>query len=115
MSVRIFIKDNVILHVKNSIFDALHNSIISITEENEIKLPTSISSMLHNMNQDVFGRGLVSTDITEFIKIKNDLMLFTELIKLAIEQEQKSKYPLFLKLNKYYGTFIKLFLIMAKH
>lgn len=80
-----------ILHVRNAIFGFLYESIISLIEEKNLELNNDLDSFI-TKTLYVGGSG-IGCDISDYLKNKNDALAFADLVKQAIEKEQKSEYP----------------------
>lgn len=92
MTVIINCREKQILKIRNALFGFFHDAMMKIVEENELELNSSIQELLHEMDQNVYGGGAIYADITH-LKNKNDALVFADLVKQAIEKEQKSEYP----------------------
>lgn len=91
MSVRIFCLKKQILHLRNITFGSLYESITSLIEEKNLELNNGLDSFITTILY-VGGYG-VGCDISDYLKNKNDTLIFADLVKQAIEKEQKSEYP----------------------
>lgn len=109
MSVNITCKNKVILHIKNVLFDRLYQNIIEILNKHNLKIPNNIEVMIHEMDQDSFGFGLIDVDIADYIKTKSDLLLFADLVKQAAEKESEYSFsePARAILFKFHDELIK--------
>ncbi len=92
MAISICCQDKVILRCRNTLFDVLHENILILIEENEIKIPANIENLLERTSQNIYGFGAIGADIADYIKTKKDLMVFSYLVKHAIEK-YKEEYP----------------------
>ena len=86
MSIRIDCNRVEILHCKNLIFDTLYKNILFHIDKKKTKLSDNLEKMLEKMDQETYGFGAISVDIADFIKNKNDLEVFTDLVKESINK-----------------------------
>lgn len=91
MSVRINCKSKEILHIKNSILRCIYFNIRSYLEQSKMMLSPSIKRFIE---EDLYlateGQDF---DIIDFVKTKDDMLHFADLIRIAIEKEQSSETP----------------------
>ena len=92
MGVRIYCDSKEILDAKNTIFGSLHESIISIIEDEKLKINSTLEAMLEKMDQRVYGIGAIWVDIADYLKTKEEVLFFADLVKRGIEKEHK-QYP----------------------
>lgn len=91
MGIHIYCDKKDILDIKNVIFDIIHKSILSIIDKENLQITRNIQDMLENMDQDIYGLGAIWVDIADFIKTKEELLLFADLVKQAIEREHQER------------------------
>ena len=93
MGVKFFCKNQLILAISNSSFDSLHKRILHIIERDKIEIDENVKIFLHKTDQDIYGDGLVGSDIGKYLKTKKDVLQFSVLARQAIEEEQQTEYP----------------------
>ena len=82
MSVHIECKGKTILHVKNVTCEMLYQSILKIVDKSRIFLSEDIQKLIEELEQAGYGIGC---DIADFIKGKNDAIIFASLTREAID------------------------------
>ena len=92
MSIHIYCKGIDILHVKNSIFGFLHDGIKFIIESGNLPISKNLEKMLDEMDQNIYGGGAICVDVADYLTTKEELLIFADLVKRAIEKEHK-EYP----------------------
>lgn len=92
MSIRVFLNKNLLLHLKNTLFDALYKNIIEIIESENIILEPSMQKLLNDLDQETYGYGCVYADVAEHLKTRDEFSLLANLIKKALDKEQSSDY-----------------------
>lgn len=85
MSVLIDCNGKKVLKFSNSLFGLLHETIISIIEQENLDLDPSFELMLKKTDQNIYGPGAVYADIAEYLKTKKEVLLFAYCVKRAIE------------------------------
>ena len=90
MSISIRLQDKIILRCKNSIFSILHETIMKIIEKKKLKLNKLISYVLDELDQNIWGLGMVSLDISNYLKTKKDVVLFAQLVNESIHSLEKN-------------------------
>ena len=83
MAVRYFYNNEQILHIKNSTFETFYLCLLEVMEENQVCPNQNIAKLIEHLEQGGYGIGV---DISKYLKSKNDLLVFAELIKKAIEK-----------------------------
>lgn len=96
MSVVIDCEGQEILRLSNSLFGLLHRTIISVIEEKQLKISDELKLLLNKTDQDNCGPGSFSPDLDKFLKNKDEVLLFADLVDEAI----KLKYDNF---NQFIG------------
>jgi len=87
MGVKIFCNNVEILDVKNSIFTYIYNNIDDYIESSNLELPDNLQQLIVQLYAATHGIGL---DIADYLKNKNEVLGFANLVHLAIEKEQAS-------------------------
>lgn len=90
MGVKIFCQDKEILDVKNYIFSIIYNNMMNYLEKANLNVSSDIENLLFQLYTATHGIGL---DIADYLKKKQDVIFFADLLRLAIDQEQKSSEP----------------------
>lgn len=85
MSVHLSLEGKLILYVTNSLFYSLHERMIDIVEEENIQLTFDLEKILERLDQETYGGGCVSTDLSKHSK--EDFQKFADLIARAIKEE----------------------------
>jgi hypothetical protein len=80
--VRIECKGKTILHVKNVACEMLYQSILKIVDKSRIFLSEDVHRLIEELDQAGYGIGC---DIADFIKTKNDAIIFASLTREAID------------------------------
>jgi hypothetical protein len=87
MTIRIDLNNTEILKVKNSIYSTLNETICNLIQEKNIKVPDNIKILLQDTDQEVYGVGAVTADISDYLKDKKSVLIFADLVKQTIESE----------------------------
>lgn len=90
MSVRIFCNNKEILHWQNSIVDGIYTNIMEEIENSNLNLSANLKETLEHLYLATLGWNF---DIADYLKTKEEIVIFADLVKNALEKEQKSKYP----------------------
>jgi len=90
MGVKIFCNNIEILDVKNSIFTCIYNNMNHHAENLSLELPDNLQQLIIQLYAATHGIGL---DIADYLKNKNEVLAFANLVRFAIEKEQASSYP----------------------
>jgi hypothetical protein len=109
MSIHIYCKGLEILHVKNSILEALHDRITQHIEDRDIKITNALQLVLNKTNQDIYGIGMGCVDLASYLKNKSDAMFFADLVKIAIESLENEKIIIpeaFVNLRKFHAELL---------
>jgi len=93
MGVKFFYKKQLILAISSTGFYDLHKRMVDIIERKPTEWGENIKMFLKRTDQEVYGYGLVSSDVEEYLKTKKDAIQFAALVKQAIGEEQTSEYP----------------------
>ena len=94
MGINIDCQGKTILDIKNIVFEVLHGRVLLIIEREKIKLSYDLEKLLEKTDQNIYGAGGIGLiDIVDYLKTQKDAVFFSQLVKQAIEEEQKSEYP----------------------
>ena len=89
MGVIIDCNQRAILNLKNSLFRLFYSHIIKIIEDTNIILPISVESLIDKLQMGGYGLG---TDIAKYLYNYNDTLIFSRIVREAIETTEKN-YP----------------------
>ena len=90
MSVPIWCNDKRILKMQNRSFGWLHRAIMNKIESDNIAISDGLSRLLEVTDQDQYGPGGVSADVADYLKSKQEVLLFAEIVNSAIKKEEDS-------------------------
>lgn len=76
--------------MQNRSFGWLHRAITEKIEHENLKVSDGITHFLEKTDQDQYGPGGVSADIANYLKTKQEIILFAELVKEAMKKEEIS-------------------------
>lgn len=74
--------------MQNRTFGWLHRAITNKIEQSNIIVSNDIARLLEETDQDQYGPGGVAADIADYLKTKEDVLLFAFLVQEAIDQEK---------------------------
>jgi gamma-glutamyl:cysteine ligase YbdK (ATP-grasp superfamily) len=85
VTVPIYCNGKRILKIQNRMFDLLHAEIIEIIEKDEVEVTLGLEALLKKTDQGDYGPGGVIADIADYLKTKQEVIFFAELVKKSIE------------------------------
>lgn len=90
MSVPIECNKKLILYLSNILFGRFHKAILKIAERKNIAETSKIGLLIAETDQDQYGPGNVIADIADYLKSKQEVLLFAEIVKEAIDETRSS-------------------------
>ncbi len=89
MSVPIWCNGKRILKIKNTLFEHLYLGFEKIIEEKNPTLPANVAKLIDKTNLGSYGHSGIVSDIADYLKNKNETLLFAQLVKEALEIEKE--------------------------
>lgn len=84
MTINIACNGVIVLRFQNVLFEILHSHFVDVIEEENIKLNKTLLDLIDKMDQHLCGTGAVNVDIEDWLKNKDDLKVFLNLLEGAI-------------------------------
>jgi hypothetical protein len=110
MGVKIFIQNLEVLDLQNSSFGTFYEDLLNLLQEKEISISLDLCLLMDELYSGCFGVGL---DIAQYLKNKEDTILFASLVKSAIEKQQNSSHPFDKKIKTRLENFYQSIIIWA--
>lgn len=92
MSVIITCNDVNVLRLSNGLFHVFYENMNNLSVLSNLQVSDNVKAMLFNMDQEYFGRGVIDVDIIDYLKNKEDLGVFLDILKSAIAQCKKDGF-----------------------
>lgn len=103
-------KKRLILRMRATTFGGLTDSMIDIVREMKLK-NENIDNLLENSTCEGIMCHGYGVELSDYLKTKNDVLLYASLVKVGLEKEQKGEYPFILAaehaINSFYYELIR--------
>jgi len=87
MGVKIFIRDSEVLDLQNANFSIIYVDLLSLINEEKIKISSELSTLIDELYTGCFEEGL---DLEDFLKNQEDALLFAMLVNKVLSNTQEN-------------------------